>query len=418
MRASSHRQALIFNYFSRGGLCVSYTFLLEQGAESSAASFSDIPAFVLSRLSLTDEQACCNGSGTESSRSSPSGMTLRRSTGDRGMDSLTWYAEDSPVRTYLPLEKAKESGVSEADCGPSSPGSLAKFNPASYSWKTAQCSLFGGLMRLAETWPRWGMMRDGELFPLPTPSGLSLLREIISRHSTTFGSESGSVQRAPTPTKDDAHNVTRDSGEFKSLTREVRRVPMPRSEDSQCAGGHRDKNDTLYGLICRPKVSRLMTPNKRDWKDSGSSQGNRHSPNLGTQVHRIPTLHGFSKDGQSNGPSGNELGRAVNRLPTCTTMDHIERTSMRPSRAETGRKTGYLSETIQRVPTPTVACATGGQTSRGGERKDEPLLAGVAGGSLNPDWVEWLHGWPIGWTALAPLAMDKFQQWLDSHGGS
>ena len=32
---------------------MSYTFLLEQGAESSAASFADIPAFVLSRLNLT-----------------------------------------------------------------------------------------------------------------------------------------------------------------------------------------------------------------------------------------------------------------------------------------------------------------------------------------------------------------------------
>lgn len=26
---------------------------------------------------------------------------------------------------------------------------------------------------------------------------------------------------------------------------------------------------------------------------------------------------------------------------------------------------------------------------------------------LNPDWVEWLMGWPLGWTDLKPLAMDK-----------
>ena len=37
-------------------------------------------------------------------------------------------------------------------------------------------------------------------------------------------------------------------------------------------------------------------------------------------------------------------------------------------------------------------------------------------GQLNPPWVEWLMGWPIGWTDLKPLAMDKFQQWLRSHG--
>lgn len=28
-------------------------------------------------------------------------------------------------------------------------------------------------------------------------------------------------------------------------------------------------------------------------------------------------------------------------------------------------------------------------------------------GTLNPLWVEWLMGWPIGWTALLPLGTDK-----------
>jgi hypothetical protein len=31
-----------------------------------------------------------------------------------------------------------------------------------------------------------------------------------------------------------------------------------------------------------------------------------------------------------------------------------------------------------------------------------------AGGRLNPTWVEWLMGWPIGWTDLEPLAMDRY----------
>lgn len=35
-------------------------------------------------------------------------------------------------------------------------------------------------------------------------------------------------------------------------------------------------------------------------------------------------------------------------------------------------------------------------------------------GQLNPAWVEWLMGWPIGWTDLKPLVTDKYrnvQQW-------
>jgi len=40
------------------------------------------------------------------------------------------------------------------------------------------------------------------------------------------------------------------------------------------------------------------------------------------------------------------------------------------------------------------------------------------GGQLNPTWVEWLMGWPIGWTDLKPLAMDKLASVQPSHGKS
>jgi hypothetical protein len=45
-------------------------------------------------------------------------------------------------------------------------------------------------------------------------------------------------------------------------------------------------------------------------------------------------------------------------LPTPTTMDHIDRKGMRPSRAATNRKTGYLSEMIKMYPTPTQDSAS------------------------------------------------------------
>ena len=35
---------------------------------------------------------------------------------------------------------------------------------------------------------------------------------------------------------------------------------------------------------------------------------------------------------------------------------------------------------------------------------------------LNPSFAEAMMGWPIGWTELAPLAMDRFQRWLELHG--
>ena len=43
-------------------------------------------------------------------------------------------------------------------------------------------------------------------------------------------------------------------------------------------------------------------------------------------------------------------------------------------------------------------------------------LPAQVGGQLNPTWVEWLMGWPLGWTDCAASATDKFRQWLNSHG--
>lgn len=43
-----------------------------------------------------------------------------------------------------------------------------------------------------------------------------------------------------------------------------------------------------------------------------------------------------------------------------------------------------------------------------GNRKS-PGLGCVVGGRLNPDWVEWLMGWPIGWTGLKPSETAKSQ---------
>jgi len=73
---------------------------------------------------------------------------------------------------------------------------------------------------------------------------------------------------------------------------------------------------------------------------------------------------------------------------------------------------------------PTPKTPTGGgqmerKTPGGGIRKLEDAVSQAVGfntGALNPDWEEWLMGWPIGWSALKPLAMDKFQQWLELFG--
>jgi hypothetical protein len=44
------------------------------------------------------------------------------------------------------------------------------------------------------------------------------------------------------------------------------------------------------------------------------------------------------------------------------------------------------------------------------EKNSRPLSEQV-GGQLSPTWVEWLMGWPLGWTDCAPLETGRFQAW-------
>ena len=67
-------------------------------------------------------------------------------------------------------------------------------------------------------------------------------------------------------------------------------------------------------------------------------------------------------------------------------------------------------------PTPTRSDYKG----RGPNSKQQELHEIVNGGiqtlptktaRLNPNWVEWLMGWPIGWTDLKPLETGRFLSW-------
>jgi len=72
-------------------------------------------------------------------------------------------------------------------------------------------------------------------------------------------------------------------------------------------------------------------------------------------------------------------------------------------------------------PTPTCHNAIECDAPSEATRNTPTLTHQARGGDktqpkhLNPMWVEWLMGWPLGWTDLKPLEMDKFQSWQHSH---
>ncbi len=67
-------------------------------------------------------------------------------------------------------------------------------------------------------------------------------------------------------------------------------------------------------------------------------------------------------------------------------------------------------------PTPIARDWRSGKASAKTMAKNSRPLSEVVGGDLNPMWVEWLMGWPLGWTALEPLGTARFRLWLRSHG--
>ena len=87
-----------------------------------------------------------------------------------------------------------------------------------------------------------------------------------------------------------------------------------------------------------------------------------------------------------------------------------------PAPLTCARESGLWPTPTQRFPTPTAQDAknNGGPSQ---QLRNTPPLNAVANGPLNPQFVEWLMGWPIGWTGLQPLATAKYHEWRRQHGG-
>ena len=72
---------------------------------------------------------------------------------------------------------------------------------------------------------------------------------------------------------------------------------------------------------------------------------------------------------------------------------------------------GYTQEFTRLIPTPIATDYKGGCAKRypGGGRYDNTLRSLLEStprgtiGPMNPTWIEWLMGYPIGWTELNPL---------------
>ena len=327
----------------------------------SQGSYSDIDACALSSGSHTPKPCLWHDKTMEPSRLSRFGMMCRPLTEGRGAELLMSFAAGFRAKTSAQPEKAQALTVSEAECGRTWPASLAKYDPDTSSWRTAQYSLLGGLDEFSETWPKWGLMRSGECWELPTLAPL------------TGESGSGLWQ---TPVADDAANRANGKWNSRSEPKLSAQVLYPTPcANSHTGAGHGPNKTGAPNLQTVVASMTWPTPRASDHKGATSPEAagkaiqRGHSPNLPEQIAAVegrmwPTATATAFKGWS--PNHN-------RANTDDRLDYtVEREAFSPGQ-----------------PTPPMR--------------------------LNPDWVEWLMGWPIGHTALKPLETAKFQEWQQQH---
>lgn len=250
------------------------------------------------------------------SRLSRYGVTFVPLTEDLGEVLLKSFRGAFPVRTLVLREKAMDSMENEVPCGTRWRGWLAKFDPNSSLWRTAQCSLLEEESESLQTLPRWGMTQSGWLWELP----------MLAHH--TNATEYGFTPKMPTPNAWDG-----------------KRGPMSKE---------------------------LMETGK-------------HQVSLVTYVKHNPE-----------------------RFPTPTASDHKEQPTSASWKAKGGVNYKLSNPEIRaKWGTPKAQDSRHALTDRGKGNLGEQVSGLHNGGKLNPQWVEWLMGYPIGWTGLLDAEMDK-----------
>jgi hypothetical protein len=306
-----------------------------------------------------------NAKPMDACRFSRFGLTLRVLTAAHGEALLMWFRAAFLVRTSVSQDPATDSMANAPASGVRWLALFARWDRDTSSWKTAQCSLLEEFTGFSQTWPSSGSMLNGECWERPT----------LERR--TSDDESGFL---PTP-------VTLDSGS-------------------------RFNRSQSNGAQLRPTLGAMARFNL--WPTPTCGGG-------GQTVPEGTSPHGATPDGRKVTVCLEKYVQQVEHglWPTPTVRGNYNRKGL-SSKSGDGLATAVL-----RFPTPTVAMRKGSSIgaltrrsgrSRANDRLDYRLEGSGLTGRLNPTWVEWLMGWPIGWTALQPLEMDRFHEWRQQHG--
>ena len=263
------------------------------------------------------------------------------------------------ARIFRAREKAQAYAAREADFGRNTRVSFARFDPVSYSWKIPHFLFQGDLATYSQTWPRWGMMVRGACFRLPP--------WVQDMSVNAFGELSGAgIEAAAKSTLWPTVTVHGNGN---------------RREYGGKSGDGLDTAVKRAGAKSAP----WPTPTVRD--SHGITQTGKPIDLLVYAVER----------GETKSREYPAAKSAPWPTPKCRDCDPTSRNQ---------KPRDDLKCAVEMGATKSHLYPTVGTQTMGGKDTDTANC-----GLLNPDWVEWLMGWPFGWTDIA-ITSGVFY-WLD-----
>jgi len=389
---------------------MSWHYLQEQAGASSEAACTAGEQLPPLRSKTTHAAFYCNGKLTDGYLASLSGTMLKPSTVGRGEERLMSSRAASHARTSQQQAKGRASAASGVAYGAKWHALSMRFDPDSFTLKTHHCLFQEDLPLSSVTLPKWGMMQDGELFQ----------RASSVRHTSETASGSGRRWATPT-TQEITHNDI-------TLTASGRRKAVG-------AGGS-------HSVGLADQVQTWPTPSATDHKGSGRNATARDRLDYACEKGETKT-HSYATPCITGMGGGSGNVEKANKLHELGVIDEDTRRSMRAGNGGQLNPDwvewlmGWPVGWTDLAPLPRQAWgnweidpALDGSTPRVTKSKSYPtprasessttsfgrstlrgMYNGGITGQLNPDWVEWLMGWPIGWTDLAPLPKQAWGGW-------
>ena len=333
--------------------CESWHYSQEPGGVSSEVNCSDGEPSAQSKLNHTVKPSLHKDRMKDSLNLSRSGMMFAVFEAQTGEDVLTSYREAFRVRTSQQLtQKLKELQDQKAGSGNKCSESFARYSHNSHSWRTPLFLLKEDYPLYLETWPKAGMMRNG------------MCAERTPLEQTMNVKECGSLrEKFPTPMAHDGSG--RDAVKVSVVKRD---------------------NPLLETM-----VAFFPTPKSHDAKDTNApSEMKRNSLAL-ANVAKI-----FPGDNPGDNPGDKLIQIAKERMLKA---------------GQTGSDTLFLAHTAKEITALSPWNLLKKFRDLGYITAEEMSAeSSKVGGKLNPEFAEWLMGWPIGWTGLEPLETVKYQQ--------